>query len=180
LSIASAWKMGCSFLFNTPYPTAPFSTLFLFGRGQDLGFQKPIGDSPRKRHHVRFWALGLDDARATAGSTRFWFNEDRPPEGARVLWVGAGTKDTGFGLTRITFQITHATDADTNLERDFIMDELRRAGVIREVTAYHTGDRMVSENVNHYTTDGEVALARLSAGTMRPGADRAGPRSVPG
>ena len=45
--------------FNSPYPTAPFSTLYLFARGQDVGFQKAIDSSPRKRHHVRFWALGL-------------------------------------------------------------------------------------------------------------------------
>ena len=57
LSIASAWRMVRAFVLNTPYPTAPFSTLFLFGRGQDIGFQKCINNSPRRRHHVRFWAL---------------------------------------------------------------------------------------------------------------------------
>ena len=59
LSIASAWRMVRAFVLNTPYPTAPFSTLFLFGRGQDIGFQKCINNSPRRRHHVRFWALNL-------------------------------------------------------------------------------------------------------------------------
>ena len=34
-----------AFLFNSPYATAPFSTLYLFGRGQDVGFQKAIGDT---------------------------------------------------------------------------------------------------------------------------------------
>ena len=42
-----------------------------------------------------------------------------------MLWVGAGTKDTGFSLTQLTFQITHATDPDTNAERDYIIAELR-------------------------------------------------------
>ncbi|WP_342021788.1 LssY C-terminal domain-containing protein [Methyloceanibacter marginalis] len=37
--------MAKTFVLNQPYPTAPFSTLFLFGRGQDIGFQKAIGDS---------------------------------------------------------------------------------------------------------------------------------------
>ena len=27
----------------------------------------------------------------------------------RVHWVGAGTKDTGLSLTKLTFQIAHAT-----------------------------------------------------------------------
>ena len=58
-------------------------------------------------------------------SASFWLNTDRPPAERRVLWVGAGTKDTGLSLTGLTFQITHATDADTNAERDFIIGELK-------------------------------------------------------
>ena len=125
LGLASSWRMICAFVFNSPYPTAPFSTLYLFGRGQDIGFQKAIDDSPRKRHHIRFWALSIARAEATLGTAGFWLNTDRPPEDACVLWVGAGTKDTGFSLTQLTFQITHATDSDTNAERDYIIAELR-------------------------------------------------------
>ena len=65
-----------------------------------------------------------------------------PPLGASVPWVGAGTSDTGFGLASLTFQITHATDKDTNAERDYIIDELRKAGVIGEVVWEKTGDRV--------------------------------------
>ena len=57
LGLMSSWRMVVAFVFNRPYPAAPFSTLFLFGRGQDVGFQKAIDGSPRKRHHIRFWAL---------------------------------------------------------------------------------------------------------------------------
>jgi LssY C-terminus len=67
LGVASSCRMVRAFLFNSPYPTAPFSTLFLFGRGQDIGFQKAIDNSPRKRHHARFWALDLARAEATVG-----------------------------------------------------------------------------------------------------------------
>jgi len=42
LGLASSWRMIRAFVFNSPYPTAPFSTLYLFGRGQDVGFQKAI------------------------------------------------------------------------------------------------------------------------------------------
>src|SRR3954471_7847129 len=38
LGLASSWGMIRAFVFNSPYPTAPFSTLYLFGRGQDVGF----------------------------------------------------------------------------------------------------------------------------------------------
>jgi LssY C-terminus len=95
LGFASSWRMVRAFIFNSSYPAAPFSTLYLFGRGQDIGFQKAIDNSPRKRHHIRFWALSLDRAEETLGTSSFWLNTDRPPENARVYWVGAGTRDTG-------------------------------------------------------------------------------------
>ncbi|MBV8473325.1 MAG: LssY C-terminal domain-containing protein, partial [Hyphomicrobiales bacterium] len=42
LGVASSWRMVRAFVLNSPYPTAPFSTLYLFGRGQDIGFQMAI------------------------------------------------------------------------------------------------------------------------------------------
>src|SRR6201985_3646028 len=130
LSLASSWGMVRAFLLNAPYPSAPFSTLYLFGRGQDFGFQKAIDNSPRKRHHVRFWALSVERAEATLGTAAFWLNTDRPAEADRGLWIGAGTRDAGFSLTQLTFQITHATDSNTNIERDFIMAELKKCAAI--------------------------------------------------
>jgi len=161
LGLASSWRMVRAFVLKTPYPTAPFSTLYLFGRGQDVGFQKAIDNSPRKRHHVRFWALSLDQAKATLGTASFWLNTDRPPEDARVLWVGAGTKDTGFSLTRLTFQITHATDSDTNTERDYIIAELKKSRAIGDVNSYQARQSVPVEHVNRYVTDGEVTVANL-------------------
>src|SRR5262247_2342837 len=67
LGLTSSWRMVRAFVFNSPYPTAPFSTLYLFGRGQDIGFQKAIDNSPRKRHHVRFWASALGRVDDTIG-----------------------------------------------------------------------------------------------------------------
>jgi LssY C-terminus len=162
LTLTSAWRMARSFVLDTSYPAAPFSTLFLFGRGQDIGFQKAIDNSPRKRHHVRFWAKSLKQVETDAVTAGFWLNTDQPAGETEVLWVGAGTKDTGFSLTRLTFQMTHATDADTNAERDYIIGELRRTGVIAEVSLYETGDRLITDHVNHYVTDGDVAVAELA------------------
>jgi hypothetical protein len=98
----------------------------------------------------------------------FWLNTDVPPPGARVPWVGAGTRDTGFGLTSLTFQITHATDADTNAERDFIMGELKRAEAIGNVVWEQAG-APVGKPVNHYITDGDVAVAALGKEAKLPG-----------
>ncbi len=161
LGVASSWRMIRAFVLNSPYPNAPFSTLYLFGRSQDVGFQEPINDSPRKRHHIRFWALSLAHSEDDVATASFWLNTDRPPNGEFVLWVGAGTKDTGFSLTRLTFQVTHATNSDTNAERDYIVDELKRSRLIGDVTLHRSGERLASKHVNHYITDGEIAFAGL-------------------
>ena len=161
LGLASSWGMVRSFVLNSPYPTAPFSTLYLFGRGQDVGFQKAIDNSPRKRHHIRFWALSQKRARATWGTADFWLNTERPADNESVLWIGAGTRDTGLSLTRLSFQITHATDSDTNTERDHIIAELTKSRTIEAVKVYQSGQDLLTEHVNHYVTDGEIALASL-------------------
>ena len=165
LGLASSWGMIRAFVFNSPYPTAPFSTLYLFGRGQDIGFQKAIDDSPRKRHHIRFWSLSLEHAEGRVGTASFWMNTDRPPDQSRVLWIGAGTRDTGFSLTQLTFQVTHATDSDTNAERDYIVAELSKHRVIGEIRIYRSGQQLSTERVNHYITDGEVTVADLAVKT---------------
>jgi hypothetical protein len=105
--------------------------------------------------------LSLAYAEANLGKASFWLNRDRPPDPECVHWIGAGTKDTGISLTRLTFQITHATDSDTNVERDYIVDELRKRGVIAEINSYKAGQRLASEHVNHYVTDGEVTAASI-------------------
>jgi LssY-like putative type I secretion system component LssY len=160
LNLKTSWLMAQAFVLDRPYPKAPFSTLYLFGRGQDIGFQKAIGKSPRKRHHIRFWAQDVENARANVHTHDFWFDTTRPDDSELALWVGAGTRDTGFSLTRLTFQFTHATDADTNAERDFIIAELTQCGAIRHAVLFKPGERL--ERVNHYITDGEIAVAEIS------------------
>ncbi|MEA2948454.1 MAG: hypothetical protein QOI40_3784 [Alphaproteobacteria bacterium] len=105
--------------------------------------------------------MGLTRAEDTLGTAGFWLNTDRPPDDACVLWVGAGTRDTGFSLTRLTFQVTHATDSDTNAERDYIVAELKKHRVIEAATSYQCGQALPAKRVNHYVTDGEMTLASL-------------------
>ena len=71
----------------------------------------------------------------------------------------SGTRDIGFSLTRFSFQVTYATDADTNGERDCIVPELRRSRVISDVTSYESGQHLPIERVNHYVSGGAVSVA---------------------
>jgi hypothetical protein len=161
LNLTSSWRMVVAFVLDRSYPAAPFSTLFLFGRAQDIGFQKAIDMSPRKRHHVRFWALSLERSDEPLNNPEFWLNADRPPVDEPALWVGAGTRDTGLSFTKFTFQFTHATADDVNAERDFIVAELTRSGAIGDVVLQRAGETLIAR-VNHYVTDGDVAAAKLS------------------
>ena len=153
----SAWTKA-----STPSPSAPLPKLSLTSASTHVGFQKAIDMSPRKRHHIRFWALSLERAEDMLNKAEFWFNIDRPPLDAPVLWIGAGTRDTGISLTKLTFQVTHATDSDTNAERDFILGELKRSGGIGEVRWHQEGERLNLGRVNHYVADHEVAVATLA------------------
>lgn len=161
LGIGSSWRMVCAFILNRPYETAPFSTLYLFDRGQDVGFQRSIDSSPRKRHHVRFWGISIERAHEARDTSAFWLASSRPADSERAMWIGAATKDIGLSLTRFSFQITHATDADTNAERDFLVRELTEKGGIGEVRYHLPGERLSIGTVNRYISDGLVALAEL-------------------
>lgn len=161
LGLASSWRMAKAFVLNESYPSAPFSTLFLFGRGQDIGFQKAIDNSPRKRHHVRFWSISKTGVEETLGTPGFWLNTDRPSGDELSLWVGAATRDTGFSLTWLSFQITHRTAADTNSERDLILAELLNMGLVGKVTSHNESAELPAKRVNRYLFDGDVGVANL-------------------
>ena len=170
LGVRSSIRMARAFVFSEPYPAAPFSTLYLFGRGQDIGLQKPIGGSPRKRDHVRFWGVTEKKVQESLGQETFWRPAEAPGPDEVALWVGAATRDTGFSLTKFTFQITHGTDADTNAERDFVMGELMGANVITNIRHHQPGERITIGKVNRYVTDGYVTVADLTT----PGVPAAG------
>ncbi len=145
-----SWKNclreGWALLLNRPYVTAPFSRLYLFGRSQDLGFQIPVGNSPRHRHHVRFWRV---DARNNPNESPTW-NEHQGFWRALFkrflrrkysLWVGAAIYDSGpVAIRWRNGQITHQIHPDANFERDFIIESMERAGVLRSLGDIKAGE----------------------------------------
>lgn len=147
----SALRIVVSSLLRRSYPAAPVSTLVLFGRGQDFAYQKEVEGNPSQRHHVRFW-------HTPAG----WVL----PGGRSVDWLAGATYDRSVGLSALTFQVTHKIDADIDIERNFVVDDVRWAnaeaglGVWPDFfTAYHDknggGDRV--------ETDGDLYVLDLDA-----------------
>ncbi len=149
-------KMIHAFIHNKPYTTAPFSPLYLFGRSQDIGFQQPIGNSPRQRHHVRFWAAN-SEAEIEFDNKHYWSKKQTVDHNKPVMWIGAATRDIGFGFTRLTFQISHRTDKNVDEEREYILDSLRHAHAI-------TQEQYVESNkfiLGKYISDGRIIVAKL-------------------
>ena len=47
--------------------------------------------------------------------------------GRKVDWLAAATYDRSVGLSTLTFQVTHKIDADIDVERDYVVDDVRWA-----------------------------------------------------
>lgn len=156
LDLKSAWKMIRSVTLNKPYVQAPFSRQYLFGRTQDYGFQQAIGNSPRKRHHIRFWAANIDPE-TELGNVRYWVKKHPVDPTTSTIWVGAGTEDLGLGIKKLTYQISHRTNKEVDTERDYIIESLKQKNKIQNIRHINTGDLIAGK----YISDGKIILAKL-------------------
>ncbi len=149
VTLRSSIAIAGSVVLDRPYEAAPVSTLFYEGRRQDFAFEKAIGGSADRRHHVRLW---LVLAKGDEG---------------RSVWLGAATRDLGVGLSHYTGQITHHIAADIDAERDALLADLMAS---RMVTALYkvsgVGPTLFGRNGegDNYFTDGELRFAVISPG----------------
>ena len=156
LTIKSSVKMINKFLINKHYPKARFSSLYLFGRKQDIGFQEPIGKSPRKRHHVRFWATNTQKINDPL-DINFWIKKQKIKNNKALIWIGSGSEDIGFGFTKLTYQLSHKVNPNVDLERKYILKKLTKNKCIGKINYYKPGMFQVGK----YVSDGRIAMARL-------------------
>jgi hypothetical protein len=147
LTLRSCLEIAEASVLKRPYDQAPVSNLYLWGRKEDLAFEQPVGNDPRKRHHVRFWR-----------------SEKLDPDG-RPVWVGSAVYDRRVGLSRTTGQITHVTGADVDAERDYLFGDLEKTGDLSEVYIVH-GFHKVLEGKNGggdpWKTDGDLYVGVIS------------------
>jgi hypothetical protein len=101
-----------STLSHDAYTEMPMSTLYLFGRSQDLSFARaaPL-EVAAIRHHLRVW-------------------KTTETVGGEPLWVGSATHDNGFEKDQRNGGITHHIDANVDQERDFLEQSFSGAGVL--------------------------------------------------
>ncbi len=165
-TISSIAKMAYSVIFSKPYPTAPFSYLYLFGRKQDLGFQLPIGNNPHARHHVRFWRAEPTITTEQRNHLDFWerLATGKPKKSKSKLWIGAASRDIGVGLIRHNAQFTHSVHPDTDAERDLIVRSLRSAKLVESTKNVKVGESYKIRNRvfrSHLRSDGKLTIVTL-------------------
>lgn len=138
-----------SVLLDRPYHDAPVSHLYYEGKREDLAFEKPVGRSADRRHHVRFWKV-----------------LDRGEEG-RVVWLGATTFDRGIGFSHNDARITHHIGPDIDAERDSLTADLTAARVVNSIYEVSgIGPTLAGRNGggDRYYTDGEIKISVLVEG----------------
>lgn len=153
-----------STIYGWSYSKAPVSSLYLFGRRQDIAFEIPIHGKPGERHHVRFWATTYHKEKPLDIKTIEWQHRKQHLAHDNLLWVGAASLDIGIGFIRHNFQITHTIDPDTNQERDFIVERLKKHRLAKTVELIRLGEpyrlinRVFSGSLH---TDGQMSIVTL-------------------
>jgi hypothetical protein len=128
---------------DNAYGDAPVSQLYLFGRPEDLAFEKML-DTFMKRHHLRLWRT-----LATA------------PDG-REIWLGASTHDIGldihFGV------VSHAIDTILDAERAKVGADLVVGGLVAAERLVSRPNPLVEGKTatgGTWKTDGQLLVIEL-------------------
>jgi len=143
----SIFKTTIAVINDEGYNAAPVSDLFVFGRKEDLAFEKTL-NTFNKRHHLRLWKTQV-----TA------------PDG-RPIWLAAATHDVGIDVHPGV--VSHATDPDLDDERAQVQWDLFAGGTVQagELIAppnpLSTGQTATG---GAWHTDGKLFLIDLKAGS---------------
>jgi len=128
---------------NKDYLAMPMSTLYLFNRPQDFGYEQaePIA-MVASRHHFRLW------------KAPFTWN-------GQTVWVGAGTHDIGFAKDKRNGSVTHKIDPSVDGERENIGGSLQKGGKVKSM-AYYLPPNPVQDAKNAtgdgYHSDGRILV----------------------
>ncbi len=123
------------------YLAMPMSTLYLFGRHQDFGYEmaEPIA-MVASRHHFRIWKAPFT-----------WQGHE--------VWVGAGTHDIGFAKDKRNNSVTHKIDPAVDGERDNIGSSLQKTNMIKTLSYYLPPNPV--QDAKNATGDGYHSDGRL-------------------
>ncbi len=128
------------------YLQMPMSTLYLFGRKQDFGYELAQAYSVvASRHHFRIWKAPVT-----------W--------NGQTMWAGAGTHDLGFEKDQRNGKVTHKIDPAVDGERDNIGQTLQTSGKVKSLYYYLPPDPVQgAKNATGggYHSDGRILVVVL-------------------
>jgi hypothetical protein len=111
VTAASGWKTAASFFSGGAYRYSPVSSLYLFGRKQDVALQR-IRENIHERNHFRLWLAPI----MFRGHT---------------VWIGQISRDIGVRFTRKTIT-THKIDPDVDETREFLVENFAYNQVLKK------------------------------------------------
>jgi hypothetical protein len=142
-------KIVTDSLAHRGYPTAPVSTLYVFGHAQDLAFEKPT-DDVQNRGHVRFWK-----------TTTYLSGEP--------VWVGQASYDQGIELSGSAHFPTHHILPTVDLERSSVGADLEATGLVRtEAEVTYSAPIFAARNGggDYYESDGDVLVINFTSASL--------------
>lgn len=167
-TLLNSLREGASILLNMHYPNAPVSTLYLFNRKHDIAFELPTNTklSARTRHHLRLWRLEAPLAdKSDHNHFDFWSKKlFKWVSGEREVWVAACTEDVRpIGVRWRTGTITHAIDHNADIERDYTIDSLQRAKLVKSIDSSDPGEpyKFRGQQFGTFITDGALKVIDL-------------------
>jgi hypothetical protein len=128
---------------DSSYGGAPVSQLYLYGRVEDLAFEKML-NTFMKRHHLRLWRTLV-----TA------------PDG-REIWIGASTHDIGLDVH--VGVVSHAVDPDLDAERAKVGADLMAGGLVASERLVSRPDPLTEGRTatgGTWKTDGQLLVIEL-------------------
>jgi len=113
LSLRSVLRMVESFLSKGAYDYSPVSSLYLYGRSQDIALQKTRGNI-NERMHLRLWYSPMHYK-------------------GKPVWVGQASRDIGVRFTTRTWNLmTHKIDPDIDESGLYVLSDLIYRHRLRE------------------------------------------------
>lgn len=150
LSLRDDARLALDTVTHHPYPAAPVSNLYLFGRTEDFAVEHELGTVAR-RDHARLW-----DSRRSDPATHL------------ELWIGDASQDAGIEVLRrhhIPIGTTHHINPNLDAERSLIVTLLRGTGMVRTVLIEPgMGETTDGKNAggDRFYTDGKMAVIVLN------------------
>ena len=137
----SVWRTLRSFIQGSRYRYSPISSLYLYGRPQDIAAQKARARI-HERNHARFWLSPI----------RFRGKE---------VYVGQISRDIGVKFTLKSPTIsTHVIDPDTDEARRYLVEDLlysqtlKKIGFVKGVGSSSKAEPQLNLMGDSYYTDG--------------------------